>query len=214
MWVYARFRKTGMIECILIRGANMTGYPTKGGWVLLKLLLSQRVIFIRAVFCRLHLHRPPEHGGDGPFLGSLVAKKLAPLGNQLLLLVLAHLYGPKLGLVKEVLGLRSQQTCPIREDLVLLASDSIESFHRGTDEGFPGADDGVRKLHPCALSHAGVVSLRVLCQGSESIERIAATAVPKGEALCLGERPDFHARSQGLVFCSRKKCGIFLEGRR
>ena len=60
----------------------------------------------------------------------------------------------------------------------------------------------------------GVVSLSVLSQGGEGIECIATAMVPKGEALCLWERPDFHARSQGLVFCSRKKCGIFFEGRR
>ena len=59
-----------------------------------------------------------------------------------------------------------------------------------------------------------MVSLSLLCQGGEGIKRIITRMVPEGEALCLGERPSFHARSQGLVFCSRKKCGIFLEGRR
>ena len=58
-----------------------------------------------------------------------------------------------------------------------------------------------------------VDSLRILSQGGEGIERIATTTVPKGEALCLGERPDFHGRSQGLVFSSRKKCGIYFGGR-
>ena len=207
MWVCTRLRKTGMIECILIRGANMTGYPTMGRWALLKLLLSQRVIFIGAVFCRLNLRCLPKHGGDGPFLGSLVAKKLAPLGDQLLLLVLAEVLGQKLGLYKGVFRLRSHQTGPLRDDLALLHSDSMKDFTGR-------ADDGVGKLHPGALCHAGVVPLSVLGQGGEGIERIAATAVPEGEALCLGERPDFHARSQGLVFCSRKKCGIFYEGRR
>ena len=49
--------------------------------------------------------------------------------------------------------------------------------------------------------------------GGEGIEGIATTTVPEGEALCLRERPDFHARSQRLVSCSRKKCGIVLGGR-
>jgi hypothetical protein len=202
-----------MIECILIKDTGMTGYPTKGRWALLKLLLSQRVIFIKAVCCRLNLRCLPKHGGDGPFLGSLVAKKLAPLGDQLLLLVLAHVQGPKLGHYHGVFRLGIHQTRPLRDDLVFLAPDSVEGFHRRADEGFSGANDGLRKLHPSTLGHAGVVSLSVLGQGGEGIERIAATAVPKGEALCLGERPDFHARSQRLVNCSRKKCGIVLGGR-
>jgi hypothetical protein len=58
-----------------------------------------------------------------------------------------------------------------------------------------------------------VVPLGVLSQGGEGVERIATTMVPKGEALCLWEGPDFHAGSQGLVFCSRKKCGICFKGR-
>ena len=40
--------------------------------------------------------------------------------------------------------------------------------------------------------------------------------VSEGEALCLWERPDFHARSHhrwGLVQSSRKKCGIVVGGR-
>ena len=77
MWVYTRFRKTGMIECILIRGANMTGYPTKGRLVLLKLFLSRRVIFIKAVSCRVNLRCLPKHA----FYGSLVAKKPALVCN-------------------------------------------------------------------------------------------------------------------------------------
>ena len=192
----------------------MTRYPARGRWTLLKLLLSRRVIIIRAANTCVGLCHLPKHGGDGPFLGSLVAKKLAPLGNQLMLLALAHLLGPKLGHYHWVFRLGIHQTRPLRDDLVLLAPDSVEGFHRGADEGFSGANDGFRKLHPSTLGHAGVVSLSVLGQGGEGIERIAATAVPKGEALCLGERPDFHARSRRLVFCSRKKCGIFLEGRR
>ena len=59
-----------------------------------------------------------------------------------------------------------------------------------------------------------MVSLSVLSQGGEGIKRIATTMAPEGEALCLWERPDFHAGSQGLVFCSRKKCGISFKGRR
>ena len=180
---------------------------------MLRLLLSRRVIFIKAANTWVDLRCLPKHGGNRPFLGSLVTKKLAPLGNQLLLLALAHFQGPKLGLVKRVLGLRSQQTYPVREDLVLLASGSIKGFHGGADKGFPRADDGLRKLHPGTLGHTSVVPLGELCQGGERIEGIATTTVPEGEALCLGERPDFHARSQRLVDCSRKKCGIVLGGR-
>ena len=110
----------GMIEYILIRGANMTGYLIKGRWVLLKLLLSRRVIFTRAANTCVDLRRPPKHGGDGPFLGSLVAVKLAPLGNKLMLLALAKVLGPKLGLNKGVIGLRSHVTCPLRDYLLLL----------------------------------------------------------------------------------------------
>jgi len=91
-----------MIEYILIRGANMTGYPTKGRWVLLKLFLSRRVIFIKDTNCRANLLCLPKHGGDGPFNGSLVAKKPAPLGSQLLLLALAEIQGPKLGHINGV----------------------------------------------------------------------------------------------------------------
>ena len=69
------------------------------------------------------------------------------------------------------------------------------------------------KLHPGTLGHTSVVPLSELCQGGEGIERVATTTVPEGEALCLWERPDFHARSQRLVNCSRKKCGIVLGGR-
>ena len=177
-----------MIECSLIKGAGMTGYPTKGRWALLKLLLSQRVIFIRAVFCRLNLRCLPKHGGDGPFLWGLVAKKLAPLGNQLLLLALAEVLGQKLGLFKGVFRLRSHQTGPLRDDLTLLHSDSMKDFTGR-------ADDGVGKLHPGALCHAGVVSLSVLGQRGEGIERIATAMVPEGKALCLRKRPDFHAGS-------------------
>ena len=71
----------------------------------------------------------------------------------------------------------------------------------------------MRELHPGALGHAGVVSLSVLSQRGEGIECIATAMVPKGEALCLWERPDFHARSRSLVNCSRKKCGIVVGGR-
>ena len=53
----------------------------------------------------------------------------------------------------------------------------------------------MRELHPGALGHAGVVSLSVLSQGGEGIERIATTVVPEGKALCLRKRPDFHAGS-------------------
>ena len=212
MWGYARFRKTGMIECILIRGANMTGYPTKGSWVLLKLFLSRRVIFIKVISCRVNLRYLPKHGGDEPFNGSLVAKKPAPLGRQLLLLALAEIQSPKLGHINGVMYLGIHQTRPLRDDLSLLLSDPMLSFPSSTNDGV--RDDGVRKLHPGGLSHAGVVPLSVLSQGGESIKRITTTIVPKGEALCLGERPDFHARSQKLVFCSRKKCGIIVGGRR
>ena len=185
----------------------MTGYPTKGRWVLLKLFLSRRVIFIKANKCRANLLYLPKHRGGGPSCGSLVAKKPAPFGSQLLLLALAEVLGQKLGLFKGVFRLLSHQTGPLRNNLILLHPDSVLDF--------PGrADDGLRKLHPGALCHAGVVSLSVLSQGGKGIKRIATTMVPKGEALCLSERPDFHARSQGLVFCSRKKCGIYLEGRR
>ena len=97
MWVYNRLRKTGMIECTLIRGVGMTGYHTKGRWALLKLLLSRRVIFIKVVSYRVNLRYLPEHGGDGPFSGIFIAKKPATLGSQLLLLALAHPLGPKLG---------------------------------------------------------------------------------------------------------------------
>ena len=69
------------------------------------------------------------------------------------------------------------------------------------------------KLHPGTLGHTSVVPLSELCQGGEGIEGIATTTVPEGEALCLRERPDFHARSQRLVNCSRKKCGIVVGGR-
>jgi len=102
MWGYARFRKTGIIECTLIKGANMTGYPTKGRWVLLKLLLSRRVIFIKVISCRVNLRYLPKHGGDGPFNGGLVAVKPAPLGGQLLLLAFAEIQGPKLGHINGV----------------------------------------------------------------------------------------------------------------
>jgi hypothetical protein len=71
----------------------------------------------------------------------------------------------------------------------------------------------LRKLHPGTLGHTSVVPLGELCQGGEGIKRVATTMVPKGEALCLRERPDFHARSQKLVICSRKKCGIVVGGR-
>ena len=58
-----------------------------------------------------------------------------------------------------------------------------------------------------------MVPLGELCQGGERIKGIATTMVPKGEALCLRERSDFHARSHKLVICSRKKCGIVVGGR-
>ena len=201
-----------MIECILIKGADMTGYPTKGRWVLLKLFLSRRVIFIKDTNCRANLLCLPKHGGDGPFNESLVAKKPAPLGNQLLLLALAEIQSPKLGHINGVTYLGIHQTRPLRDDLGLLLSDPMLSFPGSTNDGL--GDDGVRKLHPGGLSHAGVVSLSVLSQGGEGVKRITTTIVPKGEALCLRERPDFHARSQKLVFCSRKKCGIIVGGRR
>ena len=51
---------------------------------------------------------------------SLVAVKLLPLGNQLLLLALAKVLGPKLGLNTGVLGLHGHVTCPLRDYLLLL----------------------------------------------------------------------------------------------
>ena len=128
MWGYARFRKTGIIECTFIKGANMTGYPTKGRWVLLKLFLSRRVIFIKATNCRNSLLCLPKHGGDRPFLGSLVAVQLALLGNQLLLLALAHLLGPKLCHFHGVLGLHTHVTCLLR-DIVLLLDPGVGSLY-------------------------------------------------------------------------------------
>ena len=205
MWVYTRFRKTGMIECILIKGANMTGYPTKGRWVLLKLFLSRRVIFIKAVSCRVNLRCLPKHGGDGSFYGGPVAEEPAPLCKEVLLPALPLVHSELLPSRQRVLHLRAQEARCLR-DIVLLLDPPID---RAIRKG-----DGFGDFHPRALHLAMVDSLRILSQGGEGIERIATTTVPKGEALCLGERPDFHARSQGLVFCSRKKCGIILEGRR
>ena len=120
MWVYTRFRKTGMIECILIRGANMTGYPTKGRWVLLKLLLSRRVIFIKAVSCRVNLRCLPKHGGDGPFNGGLVAKKPALLCKEFLLPALPLVHSELLPSRHRVLHLSAKEACRIRDIVTLL----------------------------------------------------------------------------------------------
>jgi len=162
----------------------MTGYSTKGRWVLLKLFLSRRVIFIKDTNCRANLLCLPKHGGDGPFDESLVAKKPAPLGNQLLLLALAEIQSPKLGHINGVTYLGIHQTRPLRDDLSLLLSDPVLNFPGSTNDGLGG--DGVRKLHLCTLGHAGVVSMSELSQRGEGIECIATTMVPKGEALCLG----------------------------
>jgi len=200
---------------VLERGNGMVGRSTRPTGPLLKLFLSPSTIHAtirEAIFQANRLSRP-KHGRDRSFLRGLVAKKLAPLGDKLLLLALAEVQGPKLGPVKGVFGLRSQQTYPVREDLILLASDSIKGFLVRTDIGFPRADDGLRELHPGTLGHTSVVPLGELSQGGEGVERIATTMVPKGEALCLWEGPDFNAGSQGLVFCSRKKCGIIVGGR-
>ena len=141
------------------------------------------------IFQAARLSRP-KHGRDRSFHGSLVAIKPAPLGDKLLLLALAEVQGPKLGLIKGVFRLRSQQTGPLRDDLILLAPDSVEGFHRGADEGFPGgADDGVRKLHPGALGYAGLVSLSVLSQGGEGIKRIATTMLPEVRHSASGRDP-------------------------
>ena len=149
-----------MIECILVKGADMTGYPTKGRWVLIKLLLSRRVIFIKVVSCRVDLLYLPKHGGDGPFNGSPVAVKPAPLGGQFLLLAFAEIQGPKLGHINGVTYLGIHQTRPLRDDLGLLLSDPVLNFPGSTNDGVGG--DDVRKLHPGGLCHAGVVPLSVL----------------------------------------------------
>ena len=146
-------------ESVLKRGKRMVGRSTRPTGPLLKLFLSPSTINAtkrETIFRATRLSRP-EHGRDRSFLRGLVAKKLAPLGDKLLLLALAEVQGPKLGLIKRVFRLRSQQTGPLRDHLVLLASDSIKGFHRRADKGFPRADDGLRKLHPGTLSHASVV---------------------------------------------------------
>ena len=192
----------------LERGNGMVGRSTRPTGPLLKLFLSPSTITAtkrEAIFQAARLSRP-KHGRDRSFLGSLIAVKLALLGNKLMLLAPAEVLGKKLGLFKGVFRLLSHQTGPLRDDLTLLHSDPMKDFTGG-------ADDGVRELHPGALGHAGVVSLSVLSQGGEGVERFATTIVPEGEALCLWEGPDFHAGSQGLVFRSRQKCDIVLGGR-
>ena len=106
----------------------MTGYPTKGRWVLLKLFLSHRVIFIKDTNCRNNLLCLPKHGGDGPFNGSLVAVKPAPLGGQFLLLAFAEIQGPKLGHINGVTYLGIHQTRPLMDDLVLHAPGPVKDF--------------------------------------------------------------------------------------
>ena len=120
MWVYTRFRKTGMTEDTLIRGAGMTGYPTKGRWVLLKLLLSRRVIFIKAVSCRVSLRCLPKHGGDGPFYGSPVAEEPALLCKEVLLPALPGVHSELLPSRQRVLHLRAKEACRIRDIVILL----------------------------------------------------------------------------------------------
>ena len=117
----------------------MVGRNTRSTGPLLKLFLSPSTInttMRETIFQAARLSRP-KHGRDRSFLRGLIAKKLAPLGDKLLLLALAEVQGPKLGLIKRVFRLRSQQTGPLRDDLVLLAPDPVETFHRGADEGFP-----------------------------------------------------------------------------
>ena len=120
MWVYTRFRKTGMIECILIRGANMTGYPTKGRWVLLKLFLSRRVIFIKVISCRVNLRCLPKHREDGSFYGSPVAEEPALLCKEVLLPALPLIHSELLPSRQRVLDLRAKEACRIRDIVVLL----------------------------------------------------------------------------------------------
>ena len=120
MWVYTRFRKTGMIECILIRGANMTGYPTKGRRVLLKLLLSRRVIFIKVISCRVNLRYLPKHGADGPFNGSLVAKKPTLVCKEVLLPALPLVQSELLPSRQRIRYLRAKEACCLRDIVFFL----------------------------------------------------------------------------------------------
>ena len=98
----------------------MTGYPTRGRWALLKLLLSRRVIFIKAANTRVNLLCLPKHWGDGPFYGSPVAEKLALLCNEVLLPAPPRVHSELLPSRQRVLHLRAKEACRLRDIVVLL----------------------------------------------------------------------------------------------
>ena len=127
-----------------------------------------------------------KHGRDRPLHGGPVAIELASLGGKLMLLTFAQIQGPKLSLPKWVNRLGSHETCPLRYAVLLLYFDSLPYCAIGVRYR-------ARKLHPYVFSHATVNSLRILGQRGEGIHRVATHMVPEGEALCLGERPNFHA---------------------
>lgn len=130
-----------------------------------------------------------------------------------MLLAFAQIQGPKLGLPQGVLRLGSHEACPLRHVVFLLNSDSLPyRAIRGRDSA--------RNLHPRVFRHTTVSFLRILGQGGEGIHCVTTHTVPEGEALCLGEGPNFHvglrhdsARVSVQIQISRQTGGIFLGGR-
>ena len=103
---------------------------------MLKLFLSPSTIEMimgEAIFQANRLSRP-KHGRDRSFLRSLIAVKLALLGNKLLLLALAEVLGPKLSLNKRVIGLHNHVTCPLSDILMLLNHNSVEDLSSRADD--------------------------------------------------------------------------------
>ena len=98
----------------------MTGYPKKGRWVLLKLLLSHRFIVLKAASCRVNLRWLPKHGGDGPFYGGLVAEEPAPLCQKVPFPALPLVHRELLPSRQRVLHLRAKEACRIRDIVILL----------------------------------------------------------------------------------------------
>ena len=140
-----------------LKGNSMVGRSTRPTGPLLKLFLSPSTISMQEAIFQANLALP-KHVRNGSFDGVLVAKQPTPLGGKLLLLALAEVQGPKLGLPHGVLGLDSHETRPLRDVVFLLDSDSLKDWTIGVNYR-------ARKLHPSVFGHATVNSLRVLGKG-------------------------------------------------
>ena len=176
---------------------------------LLKLFLSPSATVLEtSTFLATAVHAP-EHRGHRPLFGGPGAVKLPLRRENLLPLALPHVLGSKYGLFQRVISLSGHQARRLR-DIVLLPDPGLVVFYATARRDCSG------QLLACIPRIATIGSLCKLGQGGEGIKCIAAHVGPEGEALCLWERPGFHARShdQMWVCCSRKNCGIFLGGKK